>query len=726
MTAPWWVATRAALSRLHIHRRLLLQLFWAWVSFMPLALAVLWLAASERQLGASLNWDTEHGHACIEAFSCSRGVVALGLPEPAGDAPEQRLVLLDEAILSGASHYLPTYLARAHYAQQHRALQEMVSAPQVLLHMSDGSVETIEPFTRGWTRTSPMLVLHVLLASIAWASAVANLWRRRDLPHAMLAFAATSFAVGMLLSGLEGTHGLAWPQGLAGPLNHLARLTVLLSFASFTGFLLCLPARYVSVPTVLASPALAVVVSVVDGLEIFPAPIWGHQAVVIAWGMAMLVVIGHQWRRSRSPLVRAFMQWLALGALLQTLRIIFILALPDSIRLQQEFVAITLLPFKIYWLVLLLASPALSLADGLLRRLLLWTLAALMLVLADALLLLVMQQHLALASSLLLVCILYLPLRDWLMQRLLGHRPLRLEDHVEALYATARAAGQSGSAHVMAWKDLLQEVFEPEAAELMFRDVSSARREEQGAAMWAPVYGQSGQGVMLRHAQGGRRLFVRADIDFVRNCTAILGRLIEGDLAAGRARQEERERIANDLHDDIGGRLMHLANGSDGADWRRYAQDTLTEMRFITHGLARESAPIGELLADLRAEFMPRLRDSGLLAGWHTAVSIDDTRRIRPEAALAIARILSEGIRNALAHGGATAIDVNVGEQSGRWQLTVSHDGAETDPATWSQGLGTRSIQRRAMRLGGSARWQARSGGGVILQVSLPPTILEQ
>lgn len=729
MPASWWGIACAALNRLQAHHRLLLVMFWSWLSFVPIALAAFWLAASERQLHAAIYWDAEQGHVCFDASSCPPYVEALSLSDTAiGGGPAasaQERIVLDVPLLSDASHYLPTYQARADYAWQHRVLHQILSAPCVVLHLSDGSAVEVETVGRGWSRIDPMLVFHLLLASIAWAAGVVHLWRKRDLAHAMLALSATSYALGMVLSGLEGTHGLAWPLGLAGPLNHIARLTVLLSFASFTGFLLCLPTRYVPARLVIALPVLAGLVSVVDDQAGFPAPMWGHQIVVIGWGLALLAAIGYQWHRSRSPLLRAFMQWLALGALLLTLRIAFVFALPESSIDQQEFVALTLLPFKLYWLVLMLASPALGLADGLLRRLLLWTLAALMLILADALLLLVMQQQFALASSLLIVGIVYLPLRSWMTQTLLGHRPLRLEDHAEALYAAARAGGQPGSAHDEAWKAFLQRVFEPESAELRRRGAAQVCVQEQGAALWVPVHGHPGTGVMLRHARGGRRLFSRADAEFARHCAAILGRLIEGDRAAGRARKEERERIANDLHDDIGGRLMHLANGADGVNWRRYAQETLTEMRFITHGLARESAPMGELLADLRAEFMPRLREAGLTAQWRTSIPVEDARAIRSEAALAIARILSEGLRNAMAHGGAAAIDVGIGEQDSQWLLSVSNDGHETDPASWVHGLGTRSILRRAMRLGGSARWQARLGGGAVLQVRLPQTILE-
>lgn len=730
MLRTWPLRLRQTVDWLMARRPAALTLALTWLSFLPIALLVLWLATSERQLGEPVRWDAAQGQACLDgAQPCERHVQAIGpatAAAPADEGPPAGLIVLDKRLSAPASHFFTSYPDRADYSQRHRALHDLLSADQVRLYLSDGSQPLNVPITRGWQQTTPTLVLHLLLASIAWASGLAHALWRREMRYAMLALSSVSFALAMTLSALESTHGLAWPLGLAGPLNQLARLCVLLSFAGFTGFVLCVPRRFLTAWQVASLPLLACALNAADHLGWFPAPGWGHQAVVVAWGLTLIAAMRYQWQSSRSPLLRAFMQWLALGAALLTLRLTLIFALPDAIEDRQDFIDITLVPFKLYWLLLLLASPAVGLADGLLRRLFLWAMAALMIVLADALLVLVMQQEMALLSSLLIAGVLYLPLRNWLLQILLGRAPLRLEEHIEALYATARAAERSDAALNAAWLNLMQRVFEPESAQTMNRPPAPSHITESGVSLWAPMHESTGQGVLMRHAKGGRRLFSKQDADFVRHCATILNRLVESDRAAQRARQEERERIANDLHDDLGGRLMHLAHGSSGSDWRRYAQETLTEMRLITHGLARESAPLGELLADLRAEFMPRLQASDVRAHWHSSVAIDDTRRLRPEAALAIARILSEGIRNAMVHGAPTAIEVRFEEQSHQWVLSVSHNGRETDPATWKQGMGTRSIQRRALRLGGSADWQARPGGGVELRVLLDHTILEQ
>jgi signal transduction histidine kinase len=396
-------------------------------------------------------------------------------------------------------------------------------------------------------------------------------------------------------------------------------------------------------------------------------------------------------------------------------------------------VTASFLTVKGYALVVLLASPALSLADHVYKRILLWVLAGLLLVVSDVLLVLVLgiQQQVALVASLLLVGSLYLPLRGWVFERLLGRSPPRLEDHIDALYVTARAVGESGDAAQRAWSRLMQQAFEPEQLARAKDQGPRSRVLDDGAGLWAPLPA-AGLGVVLRHALAGRRLFGAGDARFVNHCAAIVQRLVDSDRAAEQARRDERQRIANDLHDDLGGRLLHLAQARHTDDWSRYAQDTLAELRLISHGMAREATALGELLADLRAELMPRIQRSGALAQWQ--VEIDGVGRgpqtvVRPEAALGLARILSEALRNALSHGQippSGLVQVRFAWCGRDLLVQVAHDGPAVDPETWSPGQGMRSIQRRALRLGGEARWTARDQGGVLLAVRIPRRSLSQ
>ena len=71
-------------------------------------------------------------------------------------------------------------------------------------------------------------------------------------------------------------------------------------------------------------------------------------------------------------------------------------------------------------------------------------------------------------------------------------------------------------------------------------------------------------------------------------------------------------------------------------------------------------------------------------------------------------------------------VQVCVGWSGSDLLVQVANDGPAADPDTWSPGLGVRSIQRRAVRLGGVAQWTAREEGGVLLMVRIPLKNLSQ
>ena len=423
------------------------------------------------------------------------------------------------------------------------------------------------------------------------------------------------------------------------------------------------------------------------------------------------------------------MQWFALGGLILLARLALIHALPvHDLETRAFFVSASFLAVKTYSIVVLLVSPVLGWAQGGLRRMLLWVLASLLLVVCDLMLVLALsvQAETALLISLLVVGGAYLPLRGWIAQTLLGTRVLRLEQHIAPLYDVARAAQQSDLAALQAWQQFLQQVYEPESSALAHQTHPRSRIQEAGGALWSPL-AWTGQGVVLAHAHGGRHLFGPQDERFVDHCAHLVHTMVDKDRAATQARQSERERIAHDLHDDLGARLLHMAHAAPPGDWGRYAQDTLQEMRLITHGMAGEAVALNDLLADLRAELAARIRAAGLQLQWQRMLPGQaGLQSVRPQAALALARILSEAVRNAISHGGASRIEVLVQVMDDCLLVQVHNDGPVTDPAAWRTGLGMQSLLRRVQRLGGQLQWQAPGSGGATMEARLPLSALQE
>src|SRR5262245_33871957 len=201
------------------------------------------------------------------------------------------------------------------------------------------------------------------------------------------------------------------------------------------------------------------------------------------------------------------------------------------------------------------------------------------------------------------------------------------------------------------------------------------------------------------------------------------------------AQEEERRRIAYDVHDGVAQLItsakQHLDTSLDltGRDEDR-----------AKHELGRASSRLSDAIVETRrvlralgpsamdslglAEAMRRaLEDAATEAGW--AVSfVDNLGNGHVPAAVETAafRILQESIQNASRHSRSTRIEVELARQHGWLHLHVRDDGIglEHDHVGHSRGLGLRGMRERARLLGGTCRIDSRRGGGTTISVSLP------
>ncbi|MDQ6626937.1 MAG: sensor histidine kinase, partial [Pseudomonadota bacterium] len=92
-----------------------------------------------------------------------------------------------------------------------------------------------------------------------------------------------------------------------------------------------------------------------------------------------------------------------------------------------------------------------------------------------------------------------------------------------------------------------------------------------------------------------------------------------GELTAQRVGQFtelERRRIASDLHDDLGAKLLTIVHTSDTARMPQLAREALEEMRLSVRGLAGKAVRLDDAIADWRAEVVGRLEQAGVRPRW--------------------------------------------------------------------------------------------------------------
>jgi len=197
-------------------------------------------------------------------------------------------------------------------------------------------------------------------------------------------------------------------------------------------------------------------------------------------------------------------------------------------------------------------------------------------------------------------------------------------------------------------------------------------------------------------------------------------------------REEERRRIARELHDELGQLLTAMRYDAD-----RCRKHAVGDPDKSSLALGRISTGIDELLSHVRrivADMRPQvLDDLGLAtaAGWLCA-SIEErgdvavladidpacTTRLGREAASALYRILQEALNNVVKHARASRAHVRIYGDNGDVLLEVSDDGLglpETPraPAGRRQGggFGMIGMRERARAVGGTFSAQRRQRG---------------
>jgi signal transduction histidine kinase len=206
--------------------------------------------------------------------------------------------------------------------------------------------------------------------------------------------------------------------------------------------------------------------------------------------------------------------------------------------------------------------------------------------------------------------------------------------------------------------------------------------------------------------------------------------LLRQVMAAG---EEERKRVARELHDQTGQALTSLIAGLSSlekscpraVELRRLAEQTLAEV----HGLSVTLRPA--VLDDLG--LLPAIRKHcETVAGQFgvevdcQAVGLDNAQRLPAEIEVALYRITQEALTNALRHGEATRIGVLLQRRDHRVLAVIEDNGRGFDAAHWrahpgkETHLGLTGIEERAGLFGGTLRVESTPGRGTSLFVELP------
>jgi two-component system sensor histidine kinase UhpB len=193
------------------------------------------------------------------------------------------------------------------------------------------------------------------------------------------------------------------------------------------------------------------------------------------------------------------------------------------------------------------------------------------------------------------------------------------------------------------------------------------------------------------------------------------------------AQEDERRRIARELHDEVGQALtavvLQLDRAQAGAggevaermrEAREAARATLEEVRAIARNLRPEALDELGLAAAVR-QLCAEAERAGVIVEREIASDL----RLAPDAEVVVYRVAQEALTNALRHSGAERIDLVLERaDAGGAELRVADDGRGLDGS--EEGAGLRGMRERALLAGGVLDVGAAPAGGALVTLRLP------
>jgi two-component system, NarL family, sensor histidine kinase UhpB len=263
----------------------------------------------------------------------------------------------------------------------------------------------------------------------------------------------------------------------------------------------------------------------------------------------------------------------------------------------------------------------------------------------------------------------------------------------------------------------LQRRFRP--LERLVDEMERADLSRPGANLQAPTDARGEPEEVERLHRAFRRMLDRLDAERRRTSSTALA-----------AQEEERARVARDLHDEVNQSLTALLLRLEAT--RVKAPAELAHELAATQALANKA--MEELLMLARQLRPTALDDLGLKAALASLVkelgrrsriaagfdSQGDFSGLPADVQLVVYRVAQEALSNAAQHSGAERVDVELVREGDRVLLTVSDDGSGFTFDQAARGLGIAGMRERALLVDGDVQVESRPDTGTRVRLTVP------
>ena len=636
---------------------------------------------------------------------------------------------IDALALERSGRWLTDDGLRERQARLRHALAQAVAAPTVTLGFSGGSSVDVAPGRPGIGGLGIAFWLLGGLALTLYLVAMIAVLGRPRLLNLLYAAMALAQAGNLAFSAIECTLALGLPLPLP-PWEAQARTMLdLLTGAALVHAAAVHPRRlpHGKVAAASAWGAAAVLGALVAAGRL--SGVWGWTQLAVALStLAAAVLFGWSQRLRPHPLAAVLQRFVVVACGIWLLLTLAIAGAERHSGLQQQLATVGPTAWSVFLGSLLLLLPLLSKPQRVMREFALLATVSAAATALDLLFVAVFSlgQFASLTLSLFFALGVYTGTREWLLDQVRGSNMLTAERMFAQLYRTAREVEVRPERTPELLSKLLQDLFEPIEIETVQHEPPCATASGDGATLWVPLPDlaphaageRAPAGALALHfAQRGKRLFTHQDARFTDRIIEQLRRALAFERAVEQGRQEERLRLAQDLHDDIGARLLTLMYRAQSPDIEDYLRHTLQDLKTLTRGLSASTHRLEDAAADWKVDLTQRLAAADIVLAWNFHCNRDVSLNVVQWSALT--RVLRELVTNAMAHAGARRVEIELRLVGERLDMAVTDDGRGRDPAAWSHGLGLSGVRKRVRQLGGEVEWTEADPVGIRCQVTV-------
>ena len=194
----------------------------------------------------------------------------------------------------------------------------------------------------------------------------------------------------------------------------------------------------------------------------------------------------------------------------------------------------------------------------------------------------------------------------------------------------------------------------------------------------------------------------------------------------------EQRRIAYDLHDGLGQQLLGIGLNAKLLEEQlraeRHAEaDQAGLIAKLANGAAKQARLTARSLegadgvGDLKIALRSLATDVSQNCRVNVTVKADSSSfPVSPPVAAQLYRIAQEAVRNAVEHGGARAVQINLGFDYNELVLTIEDNGKGFDGGENRNGMGLRIMRYRAQCVGGACEVRSSRAKGTIVHCRVP------